>query len=66
MQISEAIKRLQDIQVQFGNTYIVGGLMYDGVPLKRIAVVDNEGSEIWPEDKTNLSIPNEIEGVMLT
>jgi hypothetical protein len=66
MQVSEAIKRLQDIQVQFGNTFIIGGLMYEGVPLQKIAVVDNEGSEIWPEDTANLSVPNEIEGVMLS
>ena len=66
MRVSDAIEKLEAIKAKFGNTTIVGGLMYDGIPLNDITVVDNEGTEIWPEDKSNGNVANEIEGIVLS
>ena len=66
MRVSDAIEKLEAIKAKFGNTTIVGGLMYDGIPLNDITVVDNEGTEIWPEDKSNGIVASDIEGVVLS
>jgi hypothetical protein len=62
MKISEAIRTLQAIQVEFGDIAITGGYMSDDRPLERMIVTDKEGVEIWPARGQTMA---EVDGVFL-
>lgn len=64
MKISEAIAKLEEIKVKFGDIAITGGQMVDDVPLKYIIVTDKNGVEVWPYDESG-GESNPIDGVFL-
>ena len=65
MKISEAIRKLQEIQSRYGDLTIAGGNLTDDIALRRIAVADAEGREIYPRDPNGARGKSPIQGVFL-